>query len=216
MKHPAVVVPLVLGCLALGASILGYGRLPESMAIHWNVSGEPDGFAGRFVGAFVLPALILLLSLARAVVQRLEPRAPNLERSSKALTAAVVATALVLMLVHITILAAALGMSINPVAVATGASGLMLTLCGNYMGKTRSNFSIGIRNRWTLSDERVWDRTNRAAGRALVVEGILALLVSFSGYAGPATAFVLLAALAVTLGWLHWYSLSLWRQVREA
>ncbi|HZW20827.1 SdpI family protein [Noviherbaspirillum sp.] len=211
MKHPAVLVPLVLGSLALAVSVLLHGRLPESMAIHWNLSGEPDGFASRQIGAFALPVLTLLLSLGRTVIHRLEPRAPNLERSSKALSALVVAMALVLTLVHLTILAAAIGMTINPAAVAIGATGLLLTLSGNYMGKTRSNFAIGIRNRWTLSDEQVWDKTHRVGGRLFVAEGVVALLISLTGLSGTETAIALFAAVAATLGGLHLYSLSLWR-----
>lgn len=212
MKHPAVLVPAMLAGLGLALSALLYDRLPETMAIHWNMSGVADGFAPRAVAALLLPLLTLLLAGVHGLAGRLEPRASNLQRSSRALTALVIGMALVQTLVHAMILAAALGTAVDPIAVAIGATGLLLTLSGNYMGKTRSNFVIGIRNRWTLSDEQVWDRTHRLAGRVLVAEGVAALLVALGGLGGRASGLVLLAVLMATLGLLHLYSLNLWRK----
>jgi uncharacterized membrane protein len=60
-----------------------------------------------------------------------------------------------------------------PVALA-----LMFAVFGNYMGKVRQNFFIGIRTPWTLSSERVWTRTHRLAGRLFVVVGAATLLVA--------------------------------------
>lgn len=216
MKHPAILVPVILGLLGCTASAALYGRLPPSMTVHWDISGEADGFAPRAVAAFALPVLTILLSAMHALVLRFEPRAPHLQRSSKALAAVTIAMALVLTLTHLTVLAAALGMTVSAASVALGAIGILLVVSGNYMGKTRSNFALGIRNRWTLSDETVWDRTHRVAGRVLVAEGLAAMLVSLSGAGGAVVGAGLLAVLAVTLVSLNLYSLSLWRRRRPA
>ena len=58
--------------------------------------------------------------------------------------------------------------------------GLLLVLLGNYMGKLRKNFFIGVRTPWTLASDEVWARTHRltgwlwaAAGLALAIDGLL-------------------------------------------
>ncbi|MFB0965292.1 MAG: SdpI family protein [Patescibacteria group bacterium] len=49
---------------------------------------------------------------------------------------------------------------------------------GNYLGKVRSNFFLGIRTPWTLSDETVWNRTHRFAAKTFVFAGILVAALS--------------------------------------
>ena len=46
------------------------------------------------------------------------------------------------------------------------AIGLMFIVLGNYMGKVRKNFFIGIRTPWTLASDEVWNRTHRLGGCA--------------------------------------------------
>ena len=41
---------------------------------------------------------------------------------------------------------------------------------------TKRNFFIGVRTPWTLADEKIWEKTNRLAGRLFWVCGVLALL----------------------------------------
>ncbi|HVC36929.1 MAG TPA: SdpI family protein [Gammaproteobacteria bacterium] len=59
--------------------------------------------------------------------------------------------------------------------------GLLFVILGNYMGKLRKNFFIGIRTPWTLASDEVWVRTHRlggwlfvAGGLAIVITGVLA------------------------------------------
>ncbi|MDX1444523.1 MAG: SdpI family protein, partial [Gammaproteobacteria bacterium] len=53
-----------------------------------------------------------------------------------------------------------------------GMGGLFIVL-GNFLGKTRKNFFIGIRTPWTLASDEVWIRTHRLAGWLFVAVGIL-------------------------------------------
>ena len=70
------------------------------------------------------------------------------------------------------ILASALGLAAPVAIVMPIAVGLLLMTIGNAMGKLRWNYTVGIRTPWTIADERVWDKTHRFGGRALVVAGL--------------------------------------------
>jgi hypothetical protein len=50
-------------------SISVYSRLPDRVAVHWNLSGEPNRYASRVEGAFLLPALMAALYLTRPVTR---------------------------------------------------------------------------------------------------------------------------------------------------
>lgn len=56
------------------------------------------------------------------------------------------------------------------------ALGLMFTLIGNYMPKTRRNSTIGIRVSWTLASDENWDATHRFAGKVWFIGGIIMML----------------------------------------
>jgi uncharacterized membrane protein len=52
------------------------------------------------------------------------------------------------------------------------AVGLLLMVMGNFLGKVRKNFFLGIRTPWTLASDEVWAKTHRLGGWCFVVAGI--------------------------------------------
>jgi len=74
----------------------------------------------------------------------------------------------------------------------------MFILLGNYMGRIKPNWFIGIRTPWTLSDAEVWRRTHRWSGGAFVLAGV-AGLISVLFAAETAFAIFLAAMLAVSV-----------------
>ena len=54
---------------------------------------------------------------------------------------------------------------------------LFLALLGNYMRTVRSNWFVGIRTPWTLSNDVVWRKTNELGGRIMFYSGLLLAVV---------------------------------------
>jgi uncharacterized membrane protein len=57
--------------------------------------------------------------------------------------------------------------------------GALFIILGNYMGKLKHNYFMGIRTPWTLASEEVWYRTHRMAGPFWVIGGLLFIATSF-------------------------------------
>jgi uncharacterized membrane protein len=49
----------------------------------------------------------------------------------------------------------------------------LFVIIGNYLGKVRKNFFIGIRTPWTLASDEVWNRTHRIGGRLFMLSGVI-------------------------------------------
>jgi uncharacterized membrane protein len=49
----------------------------------------------------------------------------------------------------------------------------MLVVIGNVLPRARPNWLFGIRTPWTLSSDRVWERTHRLGGVTFVIAGAL-------------------------------------------
>ncbi|MHB1651786.1 MAG: SdpI family protein [Desulfitobacteriaceae bacterium] len=82
----------------------------------------------------------------------------------------------------------------------------MFIVLGNYMGRFRHNYFIGIRNPWTLANEPVWQKTHRLGGKLFVLVGVLGLI---SVFLNPMLRFGLfmggvVALLVITTVYSYW------------
>jgi uncharacterized membrane protein len=83
-------------------------------------------------------------------------------------------------------------------------------LIGNLLPRARPNWFIGIRTPWTLSSDRVWEKTHRVGGRAFVAGGLAILIAAL---VAPQWAHYVLVAVVVvcSLGAVL-YSYIAWRR----
>ena len=67
----------VLIAAAVLFSMSVYRQLPERMPVHWGWHGQVDRYGSRVEGAFMLPALMLLIWLLLRFLPRIDPRREN-------------------------------------------------------------------------------------------------------------------------------------------
>lgn len=51
-----------------------WGRLPDQIPVHWGLSGNPDAFAPKVPGAFMIPAIGTMLTLTMMAWPAFAPR----------------------------------------------------------------------------------------------------------------------------------------------
>lgn len=51
--------------------------------------------------------------------------------------------------------------------------GALFIIIGNYMGKIKFNWFVGVKTPWTLSSEEVWNKTHRFFGKIFIASGII-------------------------------------------
>ena len=57
----------------------------------------------------------------------------------------------------------ALGVHMPVMETVLPAVATLVIVTGNFMGKTRANFFVGVRTPWTLESDHSWEKTNRWA-----------------------------------------------------
>lgn len=201
---------VVLGMLAVSA--WAWPQIPDGaqVPIHWGIDGQPNGFAPKWQGLLMLPALTAGIALVLAFAPRVDPRAGNIQRSATAYWAIAVAALVLMVVVHVAAVLAATGRAVNIGMIVSLAVGGLFVVVGNFLGKTRSSWIFGIRTPWTLSSELAWTRTHRLGGYLFVLLGIAVILVAFVAPGGP-DAFVLLGGLALVILTVVSYSYLVWR-----
>lgn len=207
----SMTVAVVIAMLAL--SLVAWLRLPSDARIptHWNIEGTADGFADKLTGLLQIPFITVGVVGLVALLTRLDPRRKNVLQSQPFLNAAIGALLLMMLTVHGMVVLAAMGVQLPVNRVILPMAGILFMVTGNYMGKVRSNFFMGIRTPWTLSSELSWNKTNRLGGRLFVASGFAALILGL--FAAPAVALVfMLASVGVAVLVCVLYSYWVWRQ----
>lgn len=148
--------------------------------VHWGIDGQPDRWGGRLEAFFLLPAIMIGVSLAFAILPAIDPRGRNLARSRVVLNTAWSGTLALLLVLEAAMLAFGLGwVDADGTRFMPGLSltavGILFILLGNVLGKARPNWFVGIRTPWTLSSDLAWDKTHRLVGRLMVLAGLILL-----------------------------------------
>jgi uncharacterized membrane protein len=203
---------IVLAMIAIAVWIAS--RVPDGaqLPIHWDASGQPNGYAGKWAALLLPAAITALLSLLFYFLPKIEPRERNLERSQGLVFAAWGGLLLVNIAVEITIIGGALHWSVPVQVLMLIVIGLLFVLIGNQLGKSRSMFLAGIRTPWTLSSEEVWIKTNRLGGKLMIAAGMLMILAAFLPLPVRAVPMLIVALVAVMVGVPIVYSFILYRR----
>jgi uncharacterized membrane protein len=202
----------------LGASLIVGASLPDDvlLPIHWGLNGEPDGYAGKWT-ALLLPAgITAAMSLIFYALPAIEPRREGLERSRGLYLWGWVALLLIGGAIQLALVAPALGWPVDSTRLIVGATGAMLVLIGNQLGKSRSMYLMGVRTPWTLASEDVWIRTHRLAGKLMVAGGLLIVAAALLAPAPERLTALLIAVVSLSAAVPIVYSFLLWRRERTA
>ncbi len=178
--------------------------------IHWNIAGEPDDFAGKSVGLFLLPGVTLLVIVLLSLIRYIDPKRANIAHSAQAYRATFIGLLLLFFTLHIASILYIMGVGLNIGYVVAPAVGIIFMLIGNYMGKIRPNYTFGVRTPWTLASELAWNKTHRMAGKLFMLVGLGVVAMTLWN---PIWAFYLLIGGLVTILALTMiYSYLIWKR----
>ena len=166
-------IPLLIIAAAFIASAIAYPRLPETIPTHWNMDGQPDDWSSRAFGALITPVILLFVWGFARVLPAIDPRGANYAKFGGAFEAIFDSLMLFLLGMHIVLLRAGLGYPVQIQRIAPFGIGVLLIVIGNLLPRCRPNWFVGIRTPWTLSSDRVWEKTHRIGGRLFVAAGFL-------------------------------------------
>lgn len=169
----------LLSLISLAVGFIAYPHLPDKVPIHWNAAGQIDGWGSAWQGAFMIPLTMLGVYLLLIFLPKIDPKKKSYAQMSKAYTIMCLVIMLFFTILYFGTIGTALGYFEGfPSLVQLGVGALFIIL-GNYMGKLKHNYFMGIKTPWTLASEEVWYRTHRMAGPFWVIGGLLFMASSF-------------------------------------
>jgi uncharacterized membrane protein len=172
-----LIITIIIASAAIAA--ISYSAMPDPMATHWGINGEPNGYSDKFFGTFLMPGIIFLITALLIFIPKIDPLKENIKKFYSYYENFVIVIIGFMLLTQIFMLLWNTGIKINPsIAIPLGI-GVLFYYAGIMMQKAKRNWTIGIRTTWTLSSEKVWDKTHRLGGRMFRAAGIISLIGAF-------------------------------------
>ena len=157
---------------------------PDQVPMHYGISGEPDRFGSKYEN-LLWPAAGIVIAVVFALLARSQGKKTGSSNEKLLLTAGTGALAL---LTAIGFFAMIKAMKYDPKG--TGdlsndilrfenvAFGILFVILGNIMPKARRNSAFGVRTKWSMANDEVWQKSQRFGGITAVVGGLCMIVLS--------------------------------------
>lgn len=165
-------IPMLVGLIL-------WNKFPDQVPIHWNTTGEIDGWGSKVFAVLLLPLFLLGVHWFCIVVTAADPKYKDIE--GKPLQLVLWICPFMSVLVCTLVYATAWGVPLSVEVLMPLLLGAMFLIIGNYLPKCKRNYTIGIKVSWALEDEENWNATHRFAGKVWVLGGAVIMATSFLG-----------------------------------
>ena len=168
------------------------------LAIHWNIDGVADGFAGR-EALLIVPVTTVVVGGLLWLAVRFDPKRANIARSADALGLVVMALALLVAVTQSAIINSGFGEAARLDHAVPVVAGAFFAILGNAMPNIRQNYTIGVRLPWTIESEAAWDAAHRFIGGIWILVGAI---TAGLGVLGLSAAAILALLIGLTLSFV--------------
>lgn len=205
---PIAIITTAICLMPVLFGIIVYDELPAQIATHFNVHGTANGWMPRALAVFGIPAFFAVINALVIFSLANDPKKQNISASFRSLVRWFVPI-LALVIYPVTLLIA-LGKKIDIAMAINAFVGIIFLVCGNYLPKSRRNYTVGIKLPWTLDNDDNWNRTHRLAGFLWVTGGIVMIITTFL----PRNAMtpILIGVLCIVVGVPAIYSFALYKK----
>lgn len=192
-----IIFPVLLILISFVLAIYFYPVLPPQIASHWGINGEVNGYTSKAFGLFFMPILSAFLLLLFIFLPKMDPYKKNFEQFKNYYQNFINLIFIFFFYIYLITIAWNLGIRFNMIQILSPAFAALFYYAGVLMTHAKRNWFVGIRTPWTLSNEKVWDKTHKIGSKLFKIVAIISLLSlpfpTFSLY------FILIPILFVTV-----------------
>ncbi|HTJ50189.1 MAG TPA: SdpI family protein [Cyclobacteriaceae bacterium] len=156
--------------------LLVWSNLPDTVAIHFGLDGQPNGWASKTALLFI-PLLGILSYLLMLILPRFDSNRRVEQMGGKYYSIRFIMGLFISLVLTYLVYLSNAGSAKDPSIVITLVGG-MIALLGNYFQTLRPNYFMGIRTPWTLGNETVWRKTHKLSGLVWMVGGCVIIILS--------------------------------------
>lgn len=206
------VIILILAIVPLLFVASVYQQLPLEIPIHWDMNGEIDGYGPRWM-QLMFAVIGLGVYGLMFIVPKIDPKSSNIAKFAGKYQwlrfgMQIFFAALIVLTTFVS-----LGVALDVDVMIRAGVSLLLVFIGNYLGKMKQNYTIGIKTPWTLANTEVWNRTHRMAGHLWVGLGAVMFISAF--FPGGVSTAIFVGCLFIMVIIPMVYSYVLYKKIQD-
>jgi len=183
MKRSSIIVLSIL-VISFLIGIYFYYQFPDKIVSHWDSQGQPNGYMSKFLGLFLMPLISVALFLLFMLLPKIDPFKKNIQKFRNYFDGFIIIIFVFLFYLYLLTIFWNLGYTFNMILFLIPAFTVLLYYAGILIEHAKRNWFIGIRTPWTLSSEKVWNKTHKLGAKLFKVSAVIALLgLVFQKYA---------------------------------
>lgn len=209
-KH---IFPITIIALTIIAWAIAFPKLPAELPTHWGFNGEVNGYSTKLNAMLTQIGIMVLLYVSVAFLPKIDPRKQNYKYFSGSYQTIYNSLLVLFFSLNIFVILFGLGYNIPMSSLGSVFIGVIFIVLGNVMQRVRSNFFLGLRTPWALSNEEVWRKTHRFGGKLFFGGGILLLLSTF--VSGEFKQYLIIGIIAVIVIAPYVYSYLMYKKLSK-
>jgi len=155
-----------------------WNDFPSQIPTHWNFSNDVDQYMHKEIGLFLIPGLNIFFYIMFFLLPKIDPKRENYKVFGNSYNILRFSINGWLFVLFVILFLAGLGHELNIGLIVINLTLVLFMVLGNFMGKFKSNYFVGIKTPWTLASEENWNKTHRLAGKLWVFASIVMLILT--------------------------------------
>lgn len=197
------IISTVFVLVAVATGIWLYPQMPAMVAVHFDALGRADDWSPRWFIAALPTFMVLGSIILTRVLPAISPRKFGIKPFARIYGVVMLVIQGVMLVLGVCMALTGTDYHMPLVTIEMLAFGVMLMVVGNYMGKLRKNFFIGIRTPWTLTSDAVWERTHRMAGWLFMLVGLAWIALDLAGVDPQVSIGVMMVAILISVAYSY-------------
>lgn len=211
-------VALVVWLLPIAYLVYVYPRLPDTIAVHFDYKGDPNGWGPRrqlWLAVLLLAGISMGVNILVRFLPRIDPKKKAVYSQGALMKIGYAIVFFMAALNVLIIYASVQGHFAMKQSFFFPLIGLFYAYLGNLFNSLKPNYFVGIRTPWTLENETVWRKTHQWGGRVWVIGGLAMAVATLVLPNGPAFVVFLSGTACLALAPII-YSYWCYRQIQKS
>lgn len=173
-----LVITSIVCLIPIICGLIFYNELPESIAIHWGINNNPDGYFSKPAFVFGMPVMMVVLQIFCSIVSDLSDKNP--EANKKAVTIYKWIIPILTVILYIVTIMIALGNNLDVRRIVMIILGILFIVVGNYLPKVKGDYYMNSKVFWSKNrDEKLVNKAARVTGYMLIIGGLFLKNIKF-------------------------------------
>ncbi|MBR2577318.1 MAG: SdpI family protein [Erysipelotrichaceae bacterium] len=180
-----IIITGLLTLVPIFVALAMWDKLPDTVPVHWNMNGEADNYWSKTGALIGMPFILLAVHVISIFVTVADPKRKNISDTAFSMVLFICpAMSIIISAIEMNY---ALGREVSVNRIVMLIMGVLFIVLGNYLPKSRRNYTVGIKVPWALNSDNNWNATHRFGGFVYILIGLISLILGLlPGISGDA------------------------------